>query len=83
MYALPMLILPSLSVDEILPRKYVNWSTNFRNLLLNEMAPSWSKAYEPFYPSFQRKQCLLLSATGYEAEIHLEQVCLQEALHQF
>ena len=29
-----------LSVDEILLPRYMNWSTNFRDLLFNEMAPS-------------------------------------------
>ena len=31
------------SVDEILQTKYKKWFTNFRELLFNEMAPSWSK----------------------------------------
>ena len=35
-YALPMLILTLLSVDEILLPMYMNWSTNFRGLPFNE-----------------------------------------------
>ena len=35
-YALPMSILTSLTVDEILQPKYMNWSTNFISLPFNE-----------------------------------------------
>ena len=40
-HALPTYMLTLLSVDEILPPRYVNWSTNFSGLPFNEeMAPS-------------------------------------------
>ena len=43
-YAFPMRSLASLSVDEILLLRYVNWSTNFRGLPLKvETAPSCLK----------------------------------------
>ena len=38
--ALFMCVLTSLSIDEILLPNYVNWSTNFRGLPFNELAPS-------------------------------------------
>ena len=42
-YALPIHMLTSLSVDEILLPRYMNCSTNFRGLQFNEMVPSWLK----------------------------------------
>ena len=43
-HAFPRHMLTLLSVEEILLTKYVNWSTNFRNLLFDEeMAPSCFK----------------------------------------
>ena len=43
-HALPMHILTSLSVDEILLPRYMNWSTNFRVFqFYEEMIPSWLK----------------------------------------
>ena len=54
-HALPMQMLTSLSVDEILLLRYINWFINFRGLPFNsEMIPSWLKQN-----SFQ-DQCLLL-----------------------
>ena len=46
-HALPMCLLTSLSVDEILLPKYVNWFINFRGFPSNEeMAPFWTKIHE-------------------------------------
>ena len=36
-HALPMHMLILLSVDEILLPRYMNWSTNFRDFLLNDI----------------------------------------------
>ena len=38
-HTLPMSMLTSFSVDEILLPKYMNWSTNFRVFTFNEIAP--------------------------------------------
>ena len=35
-HALPLLMFTSLSVDEILPSRYMNWSTNLRGLSFNK-----------------------------------------------
>ena len=52
-YALPMHMLTSLSVDEILLARYVNWSTYFRGLPLDEeMAPSCLKHMKSILSKF-------------------------------
>ena len=43
-YALPMCILTSLSIDVLLLPSYTTCSTNFRGLpIIEDMAPSWLK----------------------------------------
>ena len=60
-----MRMLTSLSVDEILLPRYVNWSTNFRGLLFNdEMAPSCFKG-------IQLGQFYLREAVGHLHSLHL------------
>ena len=72
--------LTSLSVDEILLLRYMNFSTNFRDLpLKGEMAPSHSKHMHSVLCS-HGSQCFLLLVLGYAGGIHLGQVYLQEAV---
>ena len=53
--AFPMHMLTSLSVDEILLLRYMNWFTNLRGLASKEeMAPSWLKHIS----KFQKKEKL-------------------------
>ena len=42
-YALSMCMLTFLLVDEMLLSRYINWSTNFKSLTINEIAPSQLK----------------------------------------
>ena len=75
---LPMRLLTSLSVDEILLPAYMNWFTNFCSLPINEeMAPSWLNKKNSFWSEFSRDQCLLLPAPGYVAQIRLDQIYLE------
>ena len=61
-----MHMLTSLSVDEILLPRYVNWSANFIGLVLKvDMAQSHLK----------RELCFILLAPGYAVAIQLEQIC--------
>ena len=74
-HELHLRMLTSLSVDEILLLRYMNWSTNFRGLILNvEMTPR-----NLFYLSSRRDYCLLMPATGFATELRLDHVYLREA----
>ena len=76
---LPMHILISPSVDEILLPKFVKWSINFRGLPLKmEVAPSRLKHKNL---GSRRSQNLLMFNPGYAARIRLVRVYLQEVLH--
>ena len=64
-YDLPMCILTSLSVDEILLLKYMNCSTNFRGFLFNEVIVLfWLNTWTQFYLSLHKDDtfCCLLQA---------------------
>ena len=73
-------MLISLSVEEILLLRYVNWSTNFRGSSLKmEMAPFCLKHILCFI-CVQRGQSFLLLALGYAVGILIGLRYLQEVL---
>ena len=75
-HALLMCMLTSLSVDEILLPRYMNWSTNFKGLPFDvKTAPSWLRHINSFSSSHEN-QCLLLPIPGYVVDIWLEQASI-------
>ena len=79
-YAFVVRTLTSLSVDEILLPKYINWSTNFRDLpLRTEMAPCFKHKNSVLFSCSCTSQCVQLFALGYAKDVWFGQVYLREA----
>ena len=77
----PMLMFSSLSVDEILQPRYMNWSTSFRRLPFSCGNGSFLfKTHELYLFVFMWRPMHLAATLGYTAEIRLEQVYLWEVL---
>ena len=75
-----MPILMSLSIDETLLPRYVNLSTNFRELSFRvEMSP-WLKYMTRFSPHSRGVLCLLLPYPGYASGIWLLSVFARSAV---
>ena len=76
LHALPKYMLTSLSVDEILLPKYINWSTNFRRLTFNdETVPSWLKHINWILSVFTKqaifwRNCYWCRRWSFKYEVH-------------